>query len=1807
MSIEAFLDLIRQRFTPAEGKTILEAISQDPLVWQFVQDKENSFPYFEAHAQDMQAFSPGSIALWLIEKETGISLDHPGELSQKLPDEIRQRAAKAFQTVINSSLPPTDLMHAGLLALTLRERRVSQQSWQGIAEEIFRVLDPVMILKEFKIWQTPFACLLSFVHEIDEIMEAFSSSKNPHTRKAAAPIFIHAVLSIPQSREALTETLLAFSKTLPMDSQLENLQWLGTFGRPDLQKSIARQLMQTRDHQNFFSRVFSEIETITSTAEEKDPLESPIQFSLPERMNRLAAFLFFSGDHERAVDTYEKSSDLINTIKAQTKYQALAIRGSSSTPSAWMNIVNNLPNSKKAHLMHIKALIDSRKYHEANELLKHIPDSSDKRFLEMLLSPHLGAKSGNNEPSAPELPLPKLEKTVPLSGIYVHQPELLSRQELPLTIAKVNDPQARVSLIHEQIAGHLRDVTFLTYARDEYAQAGLLDQAIELASYLERLEPGQISHQRALASLYIKAGRWQNAYSLLQQMIRHISDPDVSDLAEFAESALMTGRIDMASSICQNILKEEHNHPQALILLGKCYMEKGDVVKAIQHMEQVVNLIPDESQTWINLARFWESTGQIDRAFEILRQGILAIPDDPNLLYELGKAHLDQGSPTEARGYLRKVFDIDPANNRIRLNLAQAEYLLGNHEISLKLLEPLSNAYQSDGSIARMFGFVLSALGRTEMAKPYLICAAQQDPSELKTVQKAAEIVLQEASLPGTQDSLAQLGEILEAALKHHPDQAQLKLYSADLDRLMGHHQKAHNAYAQLAMNQDEHQEIPAWRVQYGLGLTSTALGEIEIGLASLQDAAFSEPANLHILHALANTYAAADLMDKALETSRLALKAAPKDIENLVWYASFNDSHLRSDEARTAMRTAFRLAPERLDVKLRYAKTLIATGSEEEPLNLINELVAHEHATPVLLHQASYLYLQAHKIEKAASTMEKALAKAREFQPVVTMDLAVLYTLKDQRKKALEMLDLPEETFHRYPSLALLKADLLSEIGQYPSALNALEVIDESSLEILHQPGSELDEICQSPLLIRYDFSKAGYLLRYGQLMRATGAINQSQIVLEKAFRSESQDSKILNALVGTHMASLNSGQAYEIIESNFLLSFNPNGIEPELLDLACTQIEILLDRQEEDQARRLLEHPELEKQEYPRLFALKSRLSFQDKHLDQAVEFLGRAVECYHQTVQDSNPTAPSVLFRILANLQSIVYAALEVGDLHTAHQYQYDAWRRLNNQPAINLSYARLILQTAEEQRIAQAAKIIQHSPGSEFLDDKYYQLGKGLLEGLEPFFSAQASDCLRTRLASAFSGQWPSQQNPGPCLDSPSSGAAFILGCDDEDRVSEITAAYPDSIPVLQASAIFTLKTGRGEGKYAIQKAIQIDMANPINHALLGWLNLNEPESAIKSFQTASQLWPDEPEWHRVLADLYTELGDTVRAAEQITAAIEAQPENSAYWQTRAGILIQLNQLEEAKFDLEKCTQLESQDAESWLSMADVNRRLGNLSAAAENINTAVALKPNDRQIAIREIEFLLGQEDYEKAADTAIKRIEADGSNQQLQILLARSKANLGNFDEALDTLRDLEKQSQQDASVPLEALKIQNQRDGVEKTLPALIKLAERFPEHPDVLATLTDWLIQTNRLKEAQETAQTILRIIPDSAEVHLMLGRLQRINGQLDQAIAHLSEAIAYDPDLIDAYLELGKTYQNRQNLEEAIKIFQLGTKADASDPRPYFHAGMALKSCKDYSGAEEMLKQAKKFAPGDANIIRQLGVITALNLINNLKEAR
>ncbi len=191
--------------------------------------------------------------------------------------------------------------------------------------------------------------------------------------------------------------------------------------------------------------------------------------------------------------------------------------------------------------------------------------------------------------------------------------------------------------------------------------------------------------------------------------------------------------------------------------------------------------------------------------------------------------------------------------------------------------------------------------------------------------------------------------------------------------------------------------------------------------------------------------------------------------------------------------------------------------------------------------------------------------------------------------------------------------------------------------------------------------------------------------------------------------------------------------------------------------------------------------------------------------------------------------------------------------------------------------------------------------------------------------------------------------------------------------------------------------------------------------------------------------------------------------------------------------------------------------------------------------------------------------------------------------------------------IPFELLSIEiDRRSNPHGALNALQNLADAHPDSTSVLNQLAAYQIEFNELEKAEKNLQNSLSIDEDNPETLILLGKIDRLNGNLDQAVSRLNKAIKLDPSLIDAYLELGQTYQDRREVNNAIETYHKAINMVGKDPRPYLQASAAYKESRDYRNAEYMLRQAAQLSPSDQSIRRQLAAIVALNLVNNLQEA-
>lgn len=412
------------------------------------------------------------------------------------------------------------------------------------------------------------------------------------------------------------------------------------------------------------------------------------------------------------------------------------------------------------------------------------------------------------------------------------------------------------------------------------------------------------------------------------------------------------------------------------------------------------------------------------------------------------------------------------------------------------------------------------------------------------------------------------------------------------------------------------------------------------------------------------------------------------------------------------------------------------------------------------------------------------------------------------------------------------------------------------------------------------------------------------------------------------------------------------------------------------------------------------------------------------------------------------------------------------------------------------------------------------------------------------------------------------------------------------------------------------------------------------TAIQAIQRALAAWPDEPRWQAFAGRLYRltsasdGLPDPVKALVHLEQAAVLQPEQVENHLAIGQIYLEGAQPARALPALERAAALAPQRPDIQFALARAQQAAGDLPAAALSAERASigfsrdpedaaddegagaqALKdpPAENRPALWEALLLRGRialqtgtaPDALRQAETILK---FEPNHPEALYLLAQALEVLDRPAEALAALDQAIGAHHSPLPMLLERIRLVNRSKGLDAGLAALQEQLELRPGRAELLALQADWLGGAGRVDEAVAAARQALLEEDgeldraDRARLHLLIGLQMRRSGQLDQAINHLSEAVNHAPEDLDAYLELGRAYQERREYRQALKVYQKAITVAGSDYRPYYQAGLVLKDSKDYIAAEAMLRRAAQVAPNEVSIHRLLGAVVALNLVHN-----
>jgi tetratricopeptide (TPR) repeat protein len=306
-----------------------------------------------------------------------------------------------------------------------------------------------------------------------------------------------------------------------------------------------------------------------------------------------------------------------------------------------------------------------------------------------------------------------------------------------------------------------------------------------------------------------------------------------------------------------------------------------------------------------------------------------------------------------------------------------------------------------------------------------------------------------------------------------------------------------------------------------------------------------------------------------------------------------------------------------------------------------------------------------------------------------------------------------------------------------------------------------------------------------------------------------------------------------------------------------------------------------------------------------------------------------------------------------------------------------------------------------------------------------------------------------------------------------------------------------------------------------------------------------------------------------AYKDVTSALRLMPDNPRVLTTLGMIAAKLNRWQEATALFQKVARLQPDSADAHFNLGIAKADQFDLPAARDAFAEAVRLAPGHPAARYSLGRALFDLREYEAANPHLKEAVRLDPSNLDAIYLLAFTEKSLGRPAEAIPWFEKVQGQDPKHQEARFQLGQSYLQTGDTAKAVANWQKLIEQNPDHNEALYALS----------RAVNAADPVL-----AAEYRKRMVALQQARQKTDRAESlgnfGLSAAASRDwPRAIE-------------QLKEALQVCgDCRAKADL-----HKNLGLIYARSGDLENAELELRAARKFKPGDAEIVRSLEMIRA-----------
>jgi tetratricopeptide (TPR) repeat protein len=596
-------------------------------------------------------------------------------------------------------------------------------------------------------------------------------------------------------------------------------------------------------------------------------------------------------------------------------------------------------------------------------------------------------------------------------------------------------------LLAEALATGTQRADWFVYSAQALAALGRSEQSAQMAARALELEPEQKDALRLLGVAQAARGETAAAIEALERALAggaptpHAAERLHRLHREHAANLEANGDIAGAGRSHARALELVPEDHEARLGLARCLLEMSDVQRAVDVLETGVSERAEHLDLWVLLGSTFLEKGMNDRALRALETAARLAPDSVEITEKLAVAQARTGRDREAIGRLRALAEANrgtPAGLRMLARLYEKH---GDFAAVVHCFEHLSNRASLDADERRQLGLALAASGRGREALEVLESVVALEPAPAGVLRRLAQLRLEAGNPAGA-------AQAFETAVEASPDDVVAWLGLANARAREGNLESTVRAAARVL--EREPQNVIALRLRGGALLRLGRHAEAE----PLLGAAASLDPSADLFRDLAACYARLGDVKKRLQALEALVGLAPNDAAAHFEHGMARRQAGHALAAVDAFRNALRLDPALeaaqkalTETALHEARQLLASDKLEPALAVLSPAVetVPQDQELVLMHGSVLTRLG--RPDAAAERYRVALSRDPD-APELLARLGVIYYSQEQKAESVPLLRRALAAKPDHVQAALLLGRALVELGRLDEAVGVLERI---------------------------------------------------------------------------------------------------------------------------------------------------------------------------------------------------------------------------------------------------------------------------------------------------------------------------------------------------------------------------------------------------------------------------------------------------------------------------------------------------------------------------------------------------------------------------------------------------------------------------------------------------------------------------------------------------------------------------------------------------------------------------------------------